>query len=100
VEPEAIAVVSTIREIRGQKILLDLDLARLCGVETKALNQAVKRNLRRFPPDFMFQLSLAEFRALRSQLVTSSGVACAARPTPLPSRGWRCFPASSAASER
>jgi hypothetical protein len=72
VEPETIAVVSTIREIRGQKVLLDLDLARLYGVETKALNQAVKRNLRRFPPDFMFPLTDAEFGALRSQLVTSS----------------------------
>ena len=71
-KPETIAVVSTIREIRGQTVLLDLDLAKLYGVETKALNQAVKRNLRRFPADFMFQLSAAEFDALRSQLVTSS----------------------------
>jgi hypothetical protein len=72
VEPETIAVVSTIREIRGHKVLLDLDLARLYGVETKALNQAVKRNLQRFPPDFMFPLSAGEFSDLRSQLVTSS----------------------------
>ena len=46
--------------IRGEKVMLDIDLAELYGVETKALNQAVKRNLDRFPPDFMFQLTTAE----------------------------------------
>jgi hypothetical protein len=58
--------------IRGQKIMLDADLAELYGVETKILVQAVKRNLERFPEDFMFQLSQAEFAILRSQIVTSS----------------------------
>jgi len=59
--------------IRGQKVLLDSDLAELYGVETKVLNQAVKRNLSRFPLDFMFQLSEVEYAgwgSLRSQIVT------------------------------
>jgi len=57
--------------IRGQKVMLDSDLARLYGVETKVLNQAVKRNLKRFPDDFMFQLTSNEFNSLKSQIVTS-----------------------------
>ncbi len=59
--------------IRGQKVMLDSDLAQLYDVETKVLVQAVKRNLQRFPEDFMFQLSKEEFDALRSQTVTSKG---------------------------
>ncbi|MDC9724006.1 MAG: ORF6N domain-containing protein [Urechidicola sp.] len=58
--------------IRDQKIMLDRDLAQLYGVETKALKQAVKRNLERFPKDFMFELNKEEFKILRSQIVTSS----------------------------
>ncbi len=59
--------------VRGQKVLLDFQLAELYEVETKALNQAVKRNLERFPEDFMFQLSEEEStQILRSQFVTSS----------------------------
>lgn len=58
--------------IRGQKVLLDSDLAELYGVETKVLLQAVKRNLERFPEDFMFQLDKSEYENLRSQNVTSS----------------------------
>ena len=58
--------------IRGQKVMLDADLAELYDVETKVLVQAVKRNLERFPEDFMFQLSQEEFAILRSQIVTSS----------------------------
>jgi len=58
--------------IRQQKVMLDADLAALYGVETKALVQAVKRNVERFPEDFMFQLSREEFAILRSQFVTSS----------------------------
>jgi hypothetical protein len=57
---------------RSQRVLLDRDLAALYGVETKALNQAVRRNLARFPSDFMFQLTAAEVAHLRSQSVTSS----------------------------
>ncbi len=59
-------------EVRGYKIMLDFDLAELYGVETKVLNQAVKRNADRFPEDFMFKLSRAEWTNLRSQIVTSS----------------------------
>ena len=58
--------------IRKQKVMLDADLATLYGVETRVLVQAVKRNLGRFPDDFMFQLSREEFTVLRSQNVTSS----------------------------
>jgi hypothetical protein len=61
--------------LREQKVLLDADLAALYGVETKVLLQAVKRNLERFPEDFMFQLSNQEFNVLRSQSVTSSSEA-------------------------
>ena len=66
-----IAVITpTIRTVRGQKVILDSDLARIYGVPTKALNQAVKRNLKRFPPDFLFQLTNVEADFLRSQIVT------------------------------
>ena len=58
--------------IRGEKVLLDADLADLYGVATKVLNQAVKRNLDRFPEDFMFQLTPEEWGNMRSQIVTSS----------------------------
>lgn len=61
-----------IYEIRGEKVMPDFDLAGLYGVETKALNQAVKRNVERFPPDFMFQLTMGEWNGLRSQFVTSN----------------------------
>ena len=63
---------SLIRTIRGEKVILDRDLAGLYGVETRVLNQAVKRNASRFPPDFMFQLTSAESQAVlrsRSQSV-------------------------------
>lgn len=58
--------------LRGQKVLLDADLAELYGVETRVLVQAVKRNLDRFPADFMFQLDAEEAAALRSQFVISN----------------------------
>ena len=64
---------SRILTLRDQRVMLDADLAELYGVSTKAMVQAVKRNLARFPPDFMFQLSAEEFAILRSQTVTSSG---------------------------
>jgi len=59
-------------EIRGQRVMLDFDLANLYEVETRVLNQAVKRNIKRFPSDFMFQLSNKEFDNLMSQSVISS----------------------------
>ena len=57
--------------IRGHRVMLDVDLAELYDVQTKALNQAIQRNMDRFPEDFMFQLTEAEFAGLRSQFVTS-----------------------------
>lgn len=69
---ELSAIQSKIYEIRGQRVMLDRDLAELYQVETKVLNQAVKRNIKRFPADFMFQLTSQEFANLRSQFVTSS----------------------------
>ena len=67
-----IDIKSMIRVIRSQQVMLDFELAMLYGVETKALNQAVKRNINRFPDDFMFQLTKNELESLRSQIVTSN----------------------------
>ena len=64
-------IAKAIHWVRGEKVLLDFDLATLYGVSTKTLNQAVKRNATRFPEDFMFQLSAEETRFLRSQFVTA-----------------------------
>lgn len=61
-----------IHVIRGQQVMIDSDLARLYGVETRVLNQAVKRNIERFPEDFMFHLSKEESQNLISQIATSS----------------------------
>lgn len=69
-KPENIAVL--VHAVRGEKVLLDGDLAVLYDVPTKALNQAVKRNAERFPADFMFQLTADEWAAMRSQTVTAS----------------------------
>ena len=69
-KPENLA--KLVNVVRGEKVLLDADLADLYGVATKVLNQAVKRNLDRFPADFMFQLTPEEWERMRSQTVTSS----------------------------
>ena len=66
------SIASRILLLRGHKVMLDADLADLYGVPTRALVQAVKRNLGRFPSDFMFQLTEQEFAILKSQTVTSS----------------------------
>lgn len=63
---------SKIYEIRGQRVMLDFDLAAMYGVETRTLNQAVKRNIERFPEDFMFQLTKGEWSILKSQIATSN----------------------------
>lgn len=68
VEPEAIS--ARILVSRGQRVLLDADLAELYGVTTKRLNEQVRRNARRFPTDFVFHLEINEIRALRSQFAT------------------------------
>ena len=61
-----------IHEIRGHKVMLDFDLAELYSIENKVLKQSVRRNINRFPDDFMFELSEIEFQSLRSQIVTSN----------------------------
>jgi len=66
-------VVNKIYELRGLKVMLDSDLAELYGVETKVLNQSIRRNIERFPNDFMFQVTSEEWESLRSQSVTSKG---------------------------
>ena len=68
------SIQNRIYEIRGERVLLDFDLAALYEVETKVLNQAVKRNIRRFPKDFMFRLTAEEWGSMRSQFVTTSPV--------------------------
>lgn len=69
---ELTVIENKIYEIRGQRVMLDFDLAEMYEVETKNLNKAVKRNIERFPEDFMFQLSPNEFENLRFQIGTSS----------------------------
>ena len=65
-------ITTKILTIRGKRVMLDSNLAMLYGVKTKVLIQAVKRNLQRFPEDFMFQLTKEAFESLRSQFVTSN----------------------------
>jgi hypothetical protein len=82
-----------IRTIRGQKVILDSDLGRIYGVATKRLNEQVKRNARRFPPDFLFQLNAEEADSLRSQIATLKPGAASTEnsfPTPLrkTARSW------------
>lgn len=69
---DTLTIQSKIHILRKQRVMLDFDLADIFGVETRALNQAVKRNIARFPDDFMFQLTKDEFENLKSQIVTSS----------------------------
>lgn len=69
---ELIHIQNKIYEIRGQKVMLDFDLAEIYGVETKRLKEAVRRNITRFPVDFMFELNSYEWKILRTQIATSS----------------------------
>jgi len=70
------SIQNRIYEIRGERVMLDMDLAALYGVETRVLNQAVKRNIKRFPSDFMFQLSAIEWKNLSSQTVMTFLLDC------------------------
>jgi len=81
-----------IHDIRGHKVILDADLARLYGVPTKALNQAVRRNAERFPPDFAFQLTAEEVTGNRSQIVTGSDAAMRSQPVTASKRNIRHLP--------
>jgi hypothetical protein len=65
-------ILRIIMVVRGEKVILDSDLAKLYGVETRRLNEQVRRNIEKFPDDFMFQLTKEEFENLRSQIATSS----------------------------
>lgn len=69
---EITTIQNKIHEIRGQRVMLDFDLAQMYGVETKVLNQSVKRNIERFPEDFMFRLTKGEWEILRSQIATAN----------------------------
>ena len=88
-------VESFIYVIRGQKVMLDSDLATLYELPTKALNQTVRRNLERFPEDFAFQLNTEEFKKWRSQIVTSNPTAKTGlrrRPFAFTQEGVACNP--------
>ena len=69
----SVAIQRKIYTIRGEQVMLDSDLAEFYGIETRTLNQAVKRNIERFPEDFMFQLSDEEFENWKLQMVTTKG---------------------------
>ena len=91
-------IASRIYLIRGEKVMLDSDLAELYGVETGALVRAMKRNARRFPEDFAFQLDPEEFENLKCQTGTSSQWGGRrTRPYCFTEQGVACFPAFSAA---
>ena len=75
-------ILSKIYIIRGQKVMLDRDLAELYGVETRTLNQKVKRNIRRFPSDFMFQMSKEDIEEWKSQIVISNSIKMGLRKPP------------------
>jgi hypothetical protein len=86
--------------LRGQKVMLDKDLAELYGVTTSILNKAVSRNLDRFPKDFMLQLTRKEFADLKFHFGTSSWGGTRKLPEHSASRAWQCFPVSCAAKGR
>jgi len=85
-------VESLIRVIRGQRVILDTDLARVYGVSTKMLNQAVKRNRERFPSDFMFQLTAEDVANVRSQFATASEEAMRSQIVTASKRNVRYLP--------
>jgi hypothetical protein len=90
------AVISKIYFIRGEKVMLDRDLAELYGVETKTLKQAVRRNINRFPPDFMFECPRKSWRIGGHNMLLPSkiGKVYGIRLSVLPNRELPCYPAS------
>lgn len=80
-------ILNKIYFVRGEKVMLDRDLATMYGVETKVFNQSVKRNIERFPKDFMFTLSEKEWENLKSQIVTSSWGGVRYRPNVFTEQG-------------
>ena len=85
--------------IRGQKVMIDVDLAELYGVPTKRLNERVRRNSQRFPEDFMFQLTKSEAESLRSQFATSKAGRGGRRTLPYV-KASRCYRLSSIANRQ
>jgi hypothetical protein len=85
-------ILSRIFVVRGQKVMIDEDLASMYRVETKRLNEQVKRNSKRFPRDFMFTLTQKEFDNLKSQNATSSWGGRRKLPTAFTEQGWPCIP--------
>lgn len=79
---ELIEIQNLIYEFRGQRVMLDRDLARMYSVETKRLNEQVKRNIERFPDDFMFQLTSGEMEIWKSQIATSNSIKMGMRRPP------------------
>lgn len=77
-----LTIQSRIIELRGVKVIVDRDLAEMYGVETRILNQAVKRNIERFPGDFMFKMTDAEMAEWKSQIVMSNSVKMGIRRLP------------------
>jgi hypothetical protein len=84
---ELILIQNLIYEVRGKRVMLDFDLARLYNVETRVLNQAVKRNIKRFPIDFMFQLTKDELDSMSSQFVMTSKRPLSALPLAFTEQG-------------
>lgn len=80
-------ILNRIHIIRGEKVMLDKDLAEMYGVATKVFNQSIKRNIERFPKDFMFALSEKEWQNLKSQIVTSSWGGVRYRPSVFTEQG-------------
>ena len=80
--PEVTNIQPMIRIIRGKQVMLDRDLSAIYGVETKRLNEQVKRNIERFPDDFMIQLTKEEFEEWKSQFATSKSITMGARKLP------------------
>ena len=79
--------------IHGNRVMLDADLAELYGVETRVLKQAVRRNRKRFPKDFMFELTKEENQSLRSQnVILKRGEHSKYLPFAFTEQGWPCFP--------
>lgn len=80
---DIVVIQQKIYEIRNQRVMMDRDLAALYGVETRTLNQAVRRNIHRFPPDFMFQLTKEELADWKSQTVISNSIKMGLRKPPM-----------------
>jgi len=78
-------IINRIYLVRGKKVMIDRELAELYGVETRVLNQAVRRNAKRFPEDFMFQMTPEELEEWKSQIVISKKEKMGLRKPPIPS---------------